>query len=148
MRNYSLMWLISVLSMFMYSFGNFKPGKSLFTTIRELVENSLDAAEAIHVLPVVKVKVKEYSEEDHNTRHGIKKNISIGNDEGDGGISRSQSLTQEQVIVDLDTMSQSATTAKKHRKSVGGETKELMYYEISVEDNGEVTQCTCIFLYQ
>jgi hypothetical protein len=29
------------------------PGKSLYTSIRELVENSLDAAEAIGVLPEV-----------------------------------------------------------------------------------------------
>ncbi len=30
-------------------------GKSLFTSIRELVENSLDAAEAIQTLPDIKV---------------------------------------------------------------------------------------------
>ena len=31
------------------------PGKSLYTTIRELVENGLDAAEAINVLPSITV---------------------------------------------------------------------------------------------
>lgn len=30
------------------------PGKSLYTSIRELVENSLDAAESIGVLPEVR----------------------------------------------------------------------------------------------
>jgi DNA topoisomerase-6 subunit B len=33
------------------------PGKSLYTTIRELVENGLDAAESIDVLPEVSVEV-------------------------------------------------------------------------------------------
>jgi DNA topoisomerase VI subunit B len=33
------------------------PGKSLYTTIRELVENSLDAAESIQQLPDIKVTV-------------------------------------------------------------------------------------------
>lgn len=33
----------------------FQPGKSLYTTVRELVENALDSAEAISELPVVEV---------------------------------------------------------------------------------------------
>ena len=33
------------------------PGKSLYTTIRELVENSLDAAESIHALPDIQVSI-------------------------------------------------------------------------------------------
>jgi DNA topoisomerase VI subunit B len=45
-----------------------QPGKSLFTTIRELVENSLDAAESIHAFPEVFVKITEYTEEEHNKR--------------------------------------------------------------------------------
>ena len=32
------------------------PGKSLYTSIREFVENSLDAAEACHALPEVPVQ--------------------------------------------------------------------------------------------
>lgn len=36
-----------------HSTGFENPGKSLYTSIRELVENSLDAAESIGVLPEV-----------------------------------------------------------------------------------------------
>ena len=36
------------------------PGKSLFTSIREFVENSLDAAESIQVLPEIDVKIGMY----------------------------------------------------------------------------------------
>jgi DNA topoisomerase-6 subunit B len=45
--------------------------KSLFTTIREFVENSLDAAESANILPDVEVSITEYLEEEHNIRHNI-----------------------------------------------------------------------------
>ena len=35
------------------------PGKSLYTTIRELVENSLDACESISVLPDIEISIQE-----------------------------------------------------------------------------------------
>ena len=47
------------------------PGKSLFTSIRELIENSLDAAESIHALPVIQVKIIEKTESEHNSHFGI-----------------------------------------------------------------------------
>lgn len=34
-----------------------QPGKSTFTTVREFVENSLDAAEDIRVLPTITVRM-------------------------------------------------------------------------------------------
>ncbi|MCI27732.1 DNA topoisomerase 6 subunit B-like, partial [Trifolium medium] len=33
------------------------PGKSLYTTVRELVENALDSAESISELPVVEITI-------------------------------------------------------------------------------------------
>jgi len=41
-------------------------GKSLYTSIRELVENSLDACEAIEVLPEISVEITEYSQDEFN----------------------------------------------------------------------------------
>ena len=38
------------------------PGKSLYTTIRELVENALDAAESIGVPPRIELEVTELRE--------------------------------------------------------------------------------------
>ena len=35
------------------------PGKSLYTTVRELVENSLDACESINVLPEIDITIEE-----------------------------------------------------------------------------------------
>ena len=64
------------------------PGKSLFTTIRELVENSLDACESIGRLPCVQVDIVEYTETEHNKLHGIKTHLSpvktaVANDDTD-----------------------------------------------------------------
>jgi DNA topoisomerase VI B subunit len=47
------------------------PGKSLFTTIRELTENSLDAAESINVLPNISITVEQISQEDLNKQQGL-----------------------------------------------------------------------------
>lgn len=46
-------------------------GKSLYTTIRELVENSLDAAESIGVLPLVSLTIDEFTEEEFNEQRGM-----------------------------------------------------------------------------
>lgn len=43
--------------------------------MRELVENSLDAAESIAALPDIAVSITEYSEDEHNQRHGIHQSI-------------------------------------------------------------------------
>jgi DNA topoisomerase-6 subunit B len=47
------------------------PGKSLYTSIRELVENSLDAAESIGVLPEVHIELKEISHTTYRAMHGM-----------------------------------------------------------------------------
>eukprot|EP00172_Hildenbrandia_rubra_P003163 Plantae.Rhodophyta-Hildenbrandia_rubra.ctg4724.p2 GENE.Plantae.Rhodophyta-Hildenbrandia_rubra.ctg4724~~Plantae.Rhodophyta-Hildenbrandia_rubra.ctg4724.p2 ORF type:complete len:687 (+),score=144.55 Plantae.Rhodophyta-Hildenbrandia_rubra.ctg4724:4625-6685(+) len=49
------------------------PGKSLYTTIRELVENGLDAAEAVPVLPEILVTVQQIGSEDYREMLGMEK---------------------------------------------------------------------------
>lgn len=44
-----------VLSIFYELLCVFQPGKCLYTTVRELVENSLDSAESISELPFVEI---------------------------------------------------------------------------------------------
>lgn len=46
-------------------------GKSLYTTIRELVENSLDAAESIGALPLVSLTIEEFTEVEFNEHRGM-----------------------------------------------------------------------------
>ncbi|KAA0160271.1 hypothetical protein FNF31_04436 [Cafeteria roenbergensis] len=47
------------------------PGKALFTSIRELVENSLDACEAVAQLPDIRITVEELSDADFGKIRGI-----------------------------------------------------------------------------
>ncbi|KAI3992207.1 hypothetical protein MKX01_021615 [Papaver californicum] len=47
------------------------PGKSLYTTVRELVENSLDSAEAISELPVIEVTIEEIGKSKFNSMIGL-----------------------------------------------------------------------------
>jgi DNA topoisomerase VI subunit B len=46
-------------------------GKSLYTSIRELMENSLDACESIGVLPNISVTIEELTQDEFNQRRGI-----------------------------------------------------------------------------
>ena len=47
------------------------PGKSLYTTIRELVENSLDAAESIGEPPDVALEIRELSQAELDAERGV-----------------------------------------------------------------------------
>lgn len=47
------------------------PGKSLYTTVRELVENSLDSAESIKELPSIEVTIEEINKMEFNTMIGL-----------------------------------------------------------------------------
>ncbi|KAI0502351.1 hypothetical protein KFK09_017299 [Dendrobium nobile] len=47
------------------------PGKSLYTTVRELVENSLDSAESINELPSIEITVEEINKMEFNTMIGL-----------------------------------------------------------------------------
>lgn len=106
------------------------PGKSLYTTVREFVENSLDAAESIQILPDVQVTIREYTEEEHNEKHGIDTGIM-------GKLNAAASLATGE---DFSTTGIPAPSASKPKaKGAGraaGESKEKMYYDICCKDNG------------
>ena len=48
-------------------------GKALYTTLRELVENSLDACESVNVLPDIVVEVEEMTQKQFNVERGLTK---------------------------------------------------------------------------
>ena len=48
------------------------PGKSLYTAVRELVENGLDAAEAIQEHPEISVKIEEMSQREFNEFRSVR----------------------------------------------------------------------------
>ncbi|KAH0693046.1 hypothetical protein KY285_020143 [Solanum tuberosum] len=47
------------------------PGKCLYTTVRELVENALDSAESISELPVVEITIEEIGRSKFNSLIGL-----------------------------------------------------------------------------
>ena len=117
-------------------------GKSLFTTIRELVENSLDAAESANILvitihlyyfqfkvliatwkPEIHVTITEYSEGEHNTQHGISSSKAdapaAAEDEEFGAAPYAES---------------SQKTTKKKEKDV--KSSDVKYYMVQCRDNG------------
>lgn len=97
------------------------PGKSLFTTIREFVENSLDAAESMHVLPEIELCVEEFSEAEHNELNGIR-----------------TSGSKSELDKDDDFVKPTEKPSKGGKASKGDakESKEQMYYLIRCIDNG------------
>jgi len=46
-------------------------GKSLYTTLREFIENSLDACESVNVLPDISVSIEEMTQKQFNVLRGV-----------------------------------------------------------------------------
>mmetsp|Transcript_27862 Transcript_27862/g.34397 ORF Transcript_27862/g.34397 Transcript_27862/m.34397 type:complete len:736 (+) Transcript_27862:127-2334(+) len=46
-------------------------GRSLYTTIRELVENALDACESVNILPEIEIKIEDMSQDQFNELRGV-----------------------------------------------------------------------------
>ena len=109
------------------------PGKSLYTTVREFVENSLDAAESIQILPDVKVTIREYTEEEHNAKHGIDTGV-MGR--LNSAAASTAAPTEEASAPAASSSSGGAAPKAKKGARAGGEGKEKMYYDISCRDNG------------
>ncbi|KAH0652713.1 hypothetical protein KY289_030391 [Solanum tuberosum] len=57
--------------MFGRVFPNFQPGKCLYTTVRELVENAFDSVESISELPVVEITIEEIGLSKFNSMIGL-----------------------------------------------------------------------------
>jgi DNA topoisomerase-6 subunit B len=92
------------------------PGKSLYTTIRELVENSLDACESVDVLPDISVKIEEMTERMFNALRGVP--------DDDAGSNNGHEK-------DASAESKGDGNGKKKRSN-----KFDAYFQITVRDNG------------
>ena len=102
--------------------GYDNPGKSLYTTIRELVENALDAAESIGQLPDIHVSIQEYTTEQFNA---VQRESG-----GDGGRKVVwKDLTEITstcwTLVDTKMPAKKKFVAKKRKSSGGNDNDEL-----------------------
>lgn len=91
-------------------------GKSLYTSIRELMENSLDACESIGELPNISVKVQELTKEEFNKLRGI------------SGANKDLELFQSKKS--KNKLADSATKPSRKWATQEG------YFNIQVRDNG------------
>ena len=116
------------------------PGKSLYTTIRELVENSLDACESISVLPDIQIEVQELDGAELNKVLGIVSHERLDSALFEGASGAKGKGKKAAAAAASDEAGTSGTpsgeggepAAKKGR----GKKEEALYYRVVVKDNG------------
>ena len=107
------------------SFDN--PGKSLYTTIRELVENSLDACEAAGVLPDIEITLHEID------KPALDKLVGVTTHE------RLDTTLFEKASKEAKKRSGGGGSSAADADGDGGkgkEKQETLYYKVMVRDNG------------
>ena len=127
-----------------------QPGKCLYTTIRELVENSLDAAESISKLPEIEISVEEISQARLNTMRGVANVARVDEElynDYETESARAKRLAKEAKELEklekaetkknglngnaaLDAKRKEITSRDRHKSS------EKVFYCIRVRDNG------------
>lgn len=117
------------------------PGKCLYTTVRELVENSLDSAESISELPVVEVTIEEIGRSKFNSMIGLVDRERVDEalyDDHETAKARERRLAKEAKAQEIQAKNAALgkkvkeTTASKGMKGRG----EASFYRVTCKDNG------------
>lgn len=118
------------------------PGKSLYTTVRELIENSLDSAESIKVLPSIEVTIEEITKMKFNTMIGLVDRERVDAalyDDFESAKAREKRLAKEVRLQEIQ--SKNASLGKKV-KEPSTNTKgpkgrgETSFFKVICKDNG------------
>ncbi|XP_057452714.1 DNA topoisomerase 6 subunit B [Lotus japonicus] len=117
-------------------------GKSLYTTVRELVENSLDSAESISVLPVVEVTIEEINRSKFNSMIGLVDRERVDAalyDDYETEKAREKRLAKEARAQEIQA--KNASLGKKGKeasatKGIKGR-GEASFYRVTCKDNGK-----------
>lgn len=122
-------------------------GKSLYTTLRELIENSLDACESVNILPDIVVQVEEMTQAEFNVVRGLttagsksplKKDLGLfaktkgRKSNGSSGGGSAAKANMEQKAKDTSPSETSMASGKKAPRKASQEG----YFRITVKDNG------------
>eukprot|EP00877_Chromochloris_zofingiensis_P003200 jgi/Chrzof1/12881/Cz07g10220.t1 len=125
------------------------PGKCLYTTIRELVENALDSSESIGELPFVEITIEEISKKRLNHIRGLEHHDRI--DEAlyhdfESEDARKRRLAKEEKeknrLEKLAAKKGEAVAAAEGKKAAAAEAKKApqirgnLFYRVTVKDNG------------
>jgi len=116
-------------------------GKALYTTLRELIENSLDACESVNVLPDIVVEVEEMTQKEFNVVRGLtaagsksplKKDLGLFSKNKGRKSTGSEADTADVMKEEAASEASTASGKKTPRKKASQEG----YFRITVKDNG------------
>ena len=108
-------------------------GKSLYTSIRELVENALDACESINELPSISLSIEEFTQAEFNVLHGVN---GSGSGVGvDTELFQKKNSRKSSIGGKADTK-EDPKSDKKASKKVSNKASQEGYFRIKVRDNG------------
>ena len=120
------------------------PGKSLYTTIRELVENSLDACESISVNPDIDITVQEMDGAELNRVLGVvtheRLDAALFDGGSKGGKAKAAKAAAAKAAPVADGGDDDADEPSAKKQPSKGKSGEAMYYRVIVRDNG----CGCL----
>ncbi|KAL2238645.1 DNA topoisomerase 6 subunit B isoform X1 [Sesamum indicum] len=116
------------------------PGKCLYTTVRELVENALDSAESISELPVIEITIEEIGRSKFNSMIGLADHERVDAelyDDFETAKAREKRLAKEARLQEIQA--KNAALGKKAKaptsmKSI--KSREASYYRVTCKDNG------------
>ncbi|GMI84168.1 topoisomerase 6 subunit B, ROOT HAIRLESS 3, ELONGATED HYPOCOTYL 6, HARLEQUIN [Hibiscus trionum] len=117
------------------------PGKCLYTTVRELVENSLDSAESISELPVIEITIEEIIKSKFNSMIGLVDRERIDEalyDDYETAKAREKRLAKEARAQELQAKNAAlGKKVKEHAVSKGAKGRgEASFYRVTCKDNG------------
>ncbi|KAH9618145.1 hypothetical protein KSS87_008498 [Heliosperma pusillum] len=117
------------------------PGKSLYTTVRELVENSLDSAESISNLPLLEITIEEIGKTKFNSMIGLIDRERVDQalyDDFESSKARQKRLLKE--ARDQQIHAKNAASGKKLKEPTTRPIKgrgEASFYRVTCKDNGK-----------
>ncbi|KAK6164225.1 hypothetical protein DH2020_001089 [Rehmannia glutinosa] len=116
------------------------PGKCLYTTVRELVENALDSAESISELPVIEITIEEIGRSKFNSMIGLADHERVDAelyDDFETAKAREKRLAKEARL--QETQAKNAALGRKGKAPTAVKpikSREASYYRVTCKDNG------------
>ncbi|XP_057472851.1 DNA topoisomerase 6 subunit B isoform X1 [Actinidia eriantha] len=117
------------------------PGKSLYTTVRELVENALDSTESISELPVLEITIEEIGKSKFNSMIGLIDRERIDEalyDDFETAKAREKRLAKE--ARNQEIHAKNAALGKKAKEPAAPKAMrgrgETSFYKVTCKDNG------------
>ncbi|RXI03867.1 hypothetical protein DVH24_038141 [Malus domestica] len=118
------------------------PGKCLYTTVRELVENSLDSTESISELPVIEITIEDIEKSKFNSMIGLIDRDRVDEalyDDYETAKAREKRLAKEARAQELQAKNASSGKMVKEppaAKTIKGR-GEASFYRVTCKDNGK-----------